>query len=318
MFIIRFVLPYSSAYGGLYNSLQQSIIRFMKHKRNQRGFHHIPILLFILVIVAIGLIGYKVVKSHHSTINNSTQPSVNKVAKQTQNTGSQTKTKVLWQRGEGGVWHATSTPPACPAQPMMATPVDLSLATSIIYPGQVRGNAFKPHGGFRFDNQPNNDIKVTVPMDAQVLRGAKGNFPDAGEVQYSFEFMAPCGIWYSFGHLHTLSPQFLAYADKLPVISDFSQQQLYDIPGNPSVKKGDVIATQVGIIHTKNVSTELVVEDVRQPNGKTIRPAWAQYADQFDKYGVCWLDWFPPADAALAHSLPGGDSVAGKQSDYCN
>ena len=44
---------------------------------------------------------------------------------------------------------SSGTPPACPQQPMLATPVDLSLATSILYPGQVRGNAFKPHGGLR-------------------------------------------------------------------------------------------------------------------------------------------------------------------------
>lgn len=288
----------------------------MKHKRNQRGFHHILLPMLVIVLAAVGFAGYKVVKGHHHTVADSTKAPMGKVTQPS--TTPAPKQQVSWYRDQNGNWAASGTPPACPAQPIMATPVDLSLATSILYPGQVRGNAFKPHGGFRFDNQPSNDITVTVPMDAKLLRGSKGNFTENGEVQYGFEFMAPCGIWYAFGHMHTLSPQFQAYAANLPLITDHSQQQLYDIPGSPAVKKGEVMATQVGIIHTKNVFVEWQVNDVRQPNGKTIRPAWAKYTDQFDKYGICWLDWLPAADAARAHALPGGDSVSGKQSDYCS
>jgi hypothetical protein len=193
----------------------------------------------------------------------------------------------------------------------------MNLVTSILYPGQVRGTAFKPHGGFRFDHQPTNDITVTVPMDAKLIRGSKGYFSENGEVQYGFEFIAPCGIWYAFGHIHTLSPKFQAYADKLPLVSDHATQQLYDIEGMPDVKQGEVIATQVGIVHTKNVFVEWQVDDIRQKNGLSIRPAWAKYADEFDQYGVCWLNMLPTKDAATAKALPGGDGVSGKQSDYC-
>jgi hypothetical protein len=282
--------------------------------KNQRGFAHALPLLIILTAIIGG--SFLFVRNHqHKTINKNV-PAANKST--APKTTMAPKTEVNWFLGDGGIWSHSGTPPACPAQPILATPVDLSLVTSILYPGQVRGNAFKSHGGFRFDNQPNNDIVVKVPLDAKLLRGSKGNFTENGEVQYGFEFLAPCGIWYSFGHLHTLSPQFQAYADKLPLITDHSQQQLYDIDGSPIVKKADVIATQVGIVHTKNVFVELEVQDLRQPNGKTIRPAWAKYADQFDKYAICWLDWLPPQDAIHAHALPGGDSVSGKQSDYCN
>ncbi len=282
--------------------------------RNQKGFAHLLPVAVVLVVAIAG--SFLIVKNHQHQPAKTVAPIVSKA--QTPVADTTPKQEVNWYRTDGGGWAHSGTPPACPAQPIMATPVDLSLATSILYPGQVRGNAFKSHGGFRFDNQPNNDITVKVPLDAKLLRGSKGNFAENGEVQYGFEFLAPCGIWYDFGHIHTLSPQFQAYAANLPLISDHSQQQLYDIPGTPEVKKGDVIATQVGIIHTKNVFVEWQVNDIRQPNGKTIRPAWAQYADQFDKYAVCWLDWLPAKDAALAHSLRGGDSVAGKQSDFCS
>jgi hypothetical protein len=281
--------------------------------KNQKGFAHLFILAAIIIAVVAGSFWF--VKNHQPSAVKNAVPTVKTPNPQA---AAQPKDEVNWYRGDGGVWAHSGTPPACPAQPILATPVDLSLATSILYPGQVRGNAFKPHGGFRFDNQPNNDITVKVPLDAKLLRGSKGNFTENGEVQYGFEFLNSCGIWYDFGHLHTLSPQFQAYADKLPLITDHSQQQLYDIAGTPTVKKGDVIATQVGIIHTKNVFVELEVQDLRQTNDKTIRPAWSQYADQFDKYAICWLDWLPAADAATAHSLRAGDSVAGKQSDYCS
>ncbi len=285
------------------------------HKENEDGFTHILGLVLLLLVIIATVFVFLRVRSRpktQSTLQNTAQSTVSKPA-----VAKPDLPEVTWHTIGGGEWQPSSTPPACPAQPIFATPVDLSLATSILYPGQVRGNAFKPHGGFRFDHQPNNDITVTVPMDAKLMRGSKGLFAENGEVQYGFEFIAPCGIWYAFGHLNTLSPKFAAYADKLPLISDHATQQLYDIPGSPDVKKGDVIATQVGITFTKNVFVEWAVLDLRQKNGFTIRPEWAKYSDQFDQHGVCWLDMIPAKDSQLAKSLPGGDSVSGKKSDYC-
>lgn len=284
-----------------------------QHDEAERGFAHSLVIVAVLIVVAVVLAVFLRVRTHHNQATPVPKPTEAKKV----DTSTPIVPEVSWHLVGKDNWQVTGTPPACPAQPIFATPVDLSLATSILYPGQVRGNAFKPHGGFRFDHQPNNDITLTVPMDAKLVRGSKGLFPENGEVQYGFEFIAPCGVWYAFGHIHTLSPQFQAYADKLPLISKISDQQLYDIEGSPNVKKGDVIATQVGIIYTKNVFVEWAVQDIRHKNGLTIRPEWAKYADQFDPYGVCWLDWLPAADAARAHALPGGDSVSGKKSDYC-
>src|SRR5262245_7815446 len=61
---------------------------------------------------------------------------------------------VEWHLAEGGDWVPSGEPPPCPSPLVLDTPVDISLVTSVLYPGQPRGTAFKPHGGFRFDNQP--------------------------------------------------------------------------------------------------------------------------------------------------------------------
>lgn len=286
-----------------------------QHKEAEQGFTHSLLVISIVVVIALIVAIFLRVRAHHNQIAQKPKQAATKPTEPA--VVASPEPEVSWHLAGKDNWQVSGTPPACPAQPIFASPVDMSLVTSILYPGQVRGNAFKPHGGFRFDHQPNNDITLKVPLDAKLVRGSKGLFPENGEVQYGFEFIAPCGIWYAFGHIHTLSPQFQAYADKLPLITKISDQQLYDITPSPSVKKGDVIATQVGIISTKNVFVEWAVQDLRQKNGLTIRPAWAKYADQFDPYGICWLDWLPAADAARAHALPGGDSVSGKQSDYC-
>ena len=278
----------------------------------QSGFAHLLLLLFVvLATIGILFIFFRVRGSRHQA--QTLQP-VSKTAEMP--VSAQAKPEVTWHTTNNG-WEPSSTPPVCPAQPIFDTPVDMSLVSSILYPGQVRGNAFKPHGGFRFDTHPNNDITLKMPMDAKLMRAGKTLVEENGEVQYGFEFIAPCGIWFAFGHIHTPSPTFQAYVDKMPLVTEHGTQQMYDVTGSPDIKKSEVIASQVGIIHTKNVFVEWQVNDLRQKNGLTIRPEWSKYTDQFDKYGVCWLDWLPAADAARAKVLPGGDSVSGKKSDYC-
>ena len=250
----------------------------------------------VVVVVVVGFAGYRVLQKQSTSV-----------------------TQVSWQLGNGGIWKSSGgTPPSCPSDPILSSPVDLSLVSSVLYPGQVRANAFKPQGGFRFDNLPNNDVTVTAPMDAVLVRGTKGLYSGQDEIQYGFEFIAPCGIMYTFGHLHTLSPKFQAIADKLPLITDYTQQQLRDIVPTVNIKKGEIIATQVGIVHTKNVFVELLVRDLRHNNGKSIRPEWFQYSDEFDNYAVCWFDMLPAKDASVIKALPGADSVNGKKSDYCS
>ena len=104
---------------------------------------------------------------------------------------------------------------SCPEPFAFQMPVDISKATSVLYPGQVRGGDYKAHGGFRFDRSHPNEITVIAPYDAEVIAGAR--YPVNGEIQYTFDFSHPCGIRYRFGHLLTLSPKFQAIADKFPL-----------------------------------------------------------------------------------------------------
>lgn len=225
--------------------------------------------------------------------------------------------RVTWQLGKGNIWQAIGTPPACPNPLVIASPVDISKVSAILYPGQPRGDAFKPHGAFRFNNQ-NNEVIVTVPFDAQIVRGSRA-FRN-GENQYSFEFIAPCGIWYSLGHLLELTPKFLAIANRLPLIGDFAEQQFFDITPRVNITTGEILATKVGYAKTNNAFVDFGVLDLRHKNGATIRPEWsAKFGNQFDEYAVCWLDLLPTTDKAHLRGLFGsGDSVTGTKSDYCH
>ena len=231
---------------------------------------------------------------------------------------------VSWHLDKNQTWVATGSPPDCPEPLTLATPVDLAQATAILYPGQPRGGAFKPHGGFRFDGRADNNVTVTIPFDALLVRGTHGmrngqniSSMEGLEEQDSFEFIAPCGIMYTFGHLRHLAPKFQQIADGLPVIVGFAQQQYFDVDPPVRVAQGEVLATAIGFENGTNVFVDWGVLDLRHTNGATLRPEWSQYQNDFDKYAVCWLDLLPPDDARHARTLRGGDSVSGTQSDYC-
>ena len=114
----------------------------------------------------------------------------------------------------GTDWVPMSNPPACAEPFTMQPPIDFSRVTSVLYPGQYRGSQYKPHGGFRFDNNNDNNVSVKIPLDAMLIHGSR--YGEGGEVQYLFTFVAPCGIMYRFDHLLTLTPKFQAIADTLP------------------------------------------------------------------------------------------------------
>ncbi len=203
----------------------------------------------------------------------------------------------------------------------LLSPVDVSKATSILYPGQTRGGDFKPHGGFRFDGLKNEDVTVTVPLAAKVTSGSR--YIERGEVQYMFDFEGDCGINYRFDHLKTLSAKFQAIADKLPA-AKVDDSRTTAVSPEVSVATGEVVATAVGFAvgdNGPNVSVDFGVYDKRQKNASSKDAAWvAAHSEDGDQayYGVCWFDLLPAADAAIVKALPAGDSAAGKTSDYCN
>ena len=209
----------------------------------------------------------------------------------------------------------------CPA---MVSPVDMSRVTSILYPGQERGGDYKAHGGFRLDNSPDNNVEVRAPYSAKIT--AAGRSIEMGETQIIMDLKTDCGLEYRFDHLRTLAPKFQSMLDELPAAKE-SSSNTHGVRPAISVTAGEVIATAVGFIKSPggeagpNVSFDLGLYDRRGKNQASQNPDWAAVHKQYSYqtfYAVCWLDWLPSIDAAIAKSLPAGDGKSGKTSDFCH
>ncbi len=218
---------------------------------------------------------------------------------------------------DGEQWKSSSTPPAC-QDPIVFDPlVDLSLVSAVLYPGQVRGEDYKPHGGFIFGGRSNEEILVRAPMDARLIAGSR--YVEQGEVQYLLSFVNSCGIAYRFDHLLTLAPEIQKIADTLPQPVE-NDSRLTKFASASAVKKGDPIATSVGFKNTRNVTVDFGVYDLRKQNPSASDAAFAQFhADEKDQayYALCWLELFPADQVATIKAFPGGDPIVGKASDFC-
>jgi hypothetical protein len=217
----------------------------------------------------------------------------------------------------GSTWNVTGTPPTCGTPLVARSPVDVTQATSILYPGQVRGGNYKPHGGFRFDTKTDNTLTVVAPADAMVVSGAR--YIESGEVQYLFDLQTPCGIRYRFDHLLTLSDTFQAIANTFmtPQVDD---TRTNTIAQPVSIKAGTTIATEIGVRSTHNYFIDFGVYDLRQKNSISENSTWAAEHDgvrEMGWYGICWLRHLPVVDVSIVEALPGADGVLGKTSDYC-
>ena len=283
--------------------------------KNQKGFAHWVILLAVVGVIAfVALAVYKnqTKPGHKTAYSNTVQGGptvyVDKTAAYYQ-TG--------WAPSDNG-WQPFKTPPSCPDQPMLTMPVDASLITSVLYPGQYRP-AYKAHGGFRFDNSPTNNITVRAALGGTLVRGAR--YIADGEVQYDLQFMNDCGIMVRYGHQNTLVPslQKVIESDLPPAKPNDSTTHFFHT--TYKVKVGDVISTAVGFKSTHNVTMDFGVYDYRHPNKASMDPAYAKKPG-VDKdlafHSVCFLhDWLPLSDENVLNSLPGADRTAGKTSDYC-
>ncbi len=246
------------------------------------------------------------------------QPSHTKRSNATVNiSGIKTAEQISWEY-ISDTWKPSGTPPVCPSPLLGVSPVDISKATAVLYPGQTRGNNYKAHGGFLFKNATNNNMPVLLSMHATVIDGSR--YIQDGEVQYMFDFINSCGIRLRYDHLLTLSPTFQKIAETLPQ-PKVNDSQTTNIQNGQKFKAGQTIATAVGFpAPSLNVAMDFGVYDMRSPNEASKSSAYAAAHKSFayaDYYSICWLPNLPAADAKLALSLPGGDGVMGKTSDYC-
>ena len=216
----------------------------------------------------------------------------------------------------GTIWQANGTAQTCPSPFVLSMPVDITRVTSILYPGQVRGE-FKPHGGFRFD-QPGqtNDVAVRAPFSGMALRGSR-YFVQGTEIQYSIDVMHPCGMMFRFGHLRELTSKFQALADTLPAPNELDSRTTNFAPGT-LVTDGEQIATAVGVRSTSNVFVDWGVYDLRQKNASAADAAWwAAHPGDVAPFALCWFDMLTPANTAIVRGLPSADGTMGRTSDFC-
>ena len=194
-----------------------------------------------------------------------------------------------------------SSSTSCPNPLVIQTPVDLEKATSILYPGQVRGGDFKRHGGFRFDDSKNDEIEVRAPIDSSLV--AASRYIEQGEVQYLFDFETSCGIKYRFDHLLKLSQKFKEAVDKLPQAKE-NDSRTTNINPQITVQTDEIIATAVGVQKDQNVFVDFGVykETIFGPPNAN---------------AVCWFDLLPADDTQKIKGLPASDSQSGKTSEYC-
>ena len=217
----------------------------------------------------------------------------------------------------GGATSDASLASNCDEIPL---PVDISQVTAVLYPGQVRGDDYKPHGGLRFDDADSNAITVSAPLAATVTQGSR--YIESDEVQYMFDFETSCGLNYRFDHLKTLSSKLQAAAETLPEpkIDDSRTTPIKNV----AVTAGEVIATAVGFESSPsglNVSFDFGVYSQKQRNSAASDPAWvAAHQEDGDQaiYAMCWLDLLSASDATRLKSLPTSTyTTTSNISDYC-
>lgn len=216
----------------------------------------------------------------------------------------------------GSIWQASGTAEACPNPFVLSMPVDITKVTSVLYPGQTRGE-YKPHGGFRFDGTgQTNDVAVRAPFSGMALRGSR-YFVQGTEIQYSIDVMHPCGMMFRFGHLRELTGKFQALADTLPAPSELDSRTTNFTPGT-MLTDGELIATAVGVRTTANVFVDWGVYDLRQRNASSADPAWlAAHPGDVAPFAICWFDMLTPANTAIVRALPSADGQMGRTSDFC-
>ncbi len=221
---------------------------------------------------------------------------------------------------DGTSWRSGGQKAACKS-PFMFTqaPADLTLATHVHYPGQYRGKGglYKPHGGYRFEGVKNNEVTVVAPYDAFIVRGSR--YVEQGEIQYMFDFQLPCGMMYRFDHLYTLTPILESIASQFPE-AKVDDSRTTNLTSPVAVKAGTPLATKIGFLKTNNPSFDFGVYDLTKRNASSTDAAWLtkhQTELELAGHAICWFDLLPPEDATRTKSLPAGDQLGGKNSDYC-
>lgn len=202
---------------------------------------------------------------------------------------------------------------SCTTAPELSLPIASNRIESVLYPGQVRGNNFKPHGGFILNGS--NEATITLPVSAKIIDGVR--YIESGEVQYLFDFETDCGYRLRLDHLHTLSEDMQKIADQLPAPTESSRTTRLD---SDTLAAGTVVAHKIGIPNTGNTSFDFGFYDMNSQNEASKQTDWPkgmEYQNDLATHGTCWFDYLSASDEKFIRSLPGGDGQQGKKSVYC-
>ncbi|MDP3986868.1 MAG: hypothetical protein Q8P81_01440 [Nanoarchaeota archaeon] len=225
---------------------------------------------------------------------------------------------------ENGEWISSGEVPSCPEPLIIESPVDASLASSLLYPGQTRGGDYKSHGGFRFDNRITNDVEVRAVLDGYIFRASK--YDDGYAVQNMLFQINDCGIMAKYDHLLTLSPKFSQIFEDLP-LGQNGDSRTTEISPRVPVKKGEVIATEIGYENFpgghegKNIFVDFGLYDLRKKNGVVYSEEFrAQHAniDEDGAHALCWFDYLEEPAKSIVRNLSMGGFEKGEESDYCS
>lgn len=275
----------------------------------ERGFAAVEIIIVLVLVAVIGLVGWKVVASK------------NKEAAETTTNNTSAKTGFVEWSFDGNTWKAKGNAPKCEDPLVINSPVDVGKVDGVLMPGEVRGGDFKPHGGFSrgaFDEP--NKVDVSAIRDAYVYQGAR--YLHGGKtLQYMFDFIDSCGIRYRLDHLATLTPEFQKLADELPEAKPDDSRTTQFEP--VFIKKGTLIATEIGIKDDSNAFFDFGVYDLRSPNEASKTDLYK--TDQLrisDKeqsfFALCWMDFMQGNEKTAVAALPLRNGSPQGKSDYCN
>lgn len=290
--------------------------------KKQAGFMVLELILILVVIGAIGFVGFKL-------FFDGGKQGGGEVGQKAVVSG-----RPVWEYNQEKLeWFVKSgAAPKC-KEPLVLdmSPVDMSLVTAVGLPGAYRGYNYKPHGVFRLTDSTKGNVEVKLPMDA-TLKGvtryyeSTPGYPD--ELQYMLDFESDCGIALKFDHLYTLTPELQQIAEKTPPPKKNDTRR---DPGEESIsipyKAGTVVATTVGFPAAKNYGFDFGMYDYRSRNEISKNAQWAEIHKSFSAttfHGVCWIPLLPGGDAAKAEAIAkdrrnyNSNRPFNLTSDYCS
>lgn len=253
-------------------------------KTKENGFHVVLLIVLLAVCGVIGFVGYVVFTKAQDKVNADVRWSYNSV-------------KNEWFVKEG-------IAPTCKDPYVFAyTPVQLSDASSVGFAGTYRNKSYKVHGGFGLTKSS----QVVLPADATLSSLTRYYEGDPLELQYLVGFEMDCGIAFYFDHIHTLSPELQALAEKQPEPKENdTRTSPDDAPPRVKLKAGTVIATETGAHKAGRYGIDFGVVDYRTRNSISKNSAWVSMHSEFaatEWFGVCWYDMLPNGDAEKAKQL---------------